>query len=108
MPWHAHYYILNDAHEPVETTLSEWCHWRAANDPIKRTDIDINARVTTIWLGMTDDVTMQGPPKFGHMIEGPGLKENWAHSLTYEEALARHDRIAEWLRKRVARYGINR
>ncbi|MFX1768001.1 hypothetical protein PWP93_36640 [Paraburkholderia sp. A1RI-2L] len=104
MPWHAHYFVLDEHHEPVEVTLDEWCRWRGEHRTLKQTIINENARVTTLWHGMTDDVTMPGPPKFLHSLEGPGLKEKTADSLTYAEAIARHDRIVEWLRARVARY----
>jgi hypothetical protein len=104
MPWHAHYFILNEAHEPVEVTLDEWCRWRGANDPIKRTDVGRHARVITLWQGMTDDESMPGAPKFMHLVEGPGVKDEGTYSATYDAAIARHDRIAEWLRKREGRF----
>lgn len=103
MPSHARYFILNDQHEPVETTLDEWCRWRGANDPLKKTVISAHAQVTTMWGGAIDDVTMPGPPTFFHIVEGPGVKENMVYTEGYDEALARHDRIVEWLRKRMER-----
>lgn len=103
MPSHARYFILNDAHEPVETTLDEWCRWRGANDPLKKTAINSFAQVTTMWGGNIDDVTMPGPPMFFHIVEGPGIKDKVVYTDGYDAALARHERIVDWLRKRVER-----
>lgn len=108
MPGRPHYFILNEAHDPAEVTLDEWCHWRAINDPVKKTVISINSQVTTKWGGLTDDVTMPGPPQFFHIVEGPGIRQPIVHTPTYEEALARHDRIAEWLRKRADKLKFER
>jgi hypothetical protein len=104
MPWHDHYFILNADHQPVEVTSGEYCRWISEHGVIAHTEVGPHARVTTRFSGMTDDVTMPGPPKFTHFVEGPGLKDKTADTPTYEEALARHERIVEWLRKRVARY----
>lgn len=103
MPWHDHCFILNDAHDPVEVTQHEWIHWCVKYEIIKDTRISQHARVCTRWCGMVDDVTMPGPPMFKHIVNGPGLRDKTAETLTYDEALARHDRIVEWLRKRVER-----
>ncbi|MBB6320613.1 hypothetical protein [Paraburkholderia tropica] len=48
---------------------------------------------------------MPEPPHFVHHVEGPGLHGKSATSPTYEEAIARHERIVTWLRDRVARTG---
>lgn len=103
MAWHAHYFILNDAHEPVEVSFDEHNHWHCEHSTIRQTQIGPHARVRTYFCGMTDDVTMPGPPKFIHHVEGPGLHGKSADSPTYDEAVARHERIVGWLRKRVER-----
>lgn len=105
MPWHDHYFILNEAHEPVEVTQHEWIHWCEEHALLKDTRIGQHARVSTRWSGMTDDVTMPGPPKFEHRVDGFGLRNKTAYTPTYDEALARHDRIVEWMKRRAARYG---
>jgi hypothetical protein len=101
MPWHDHYFILDENHQPKEVSHDEWVHWADQHQTIKKTQIGPNARVWTYFSGMTDDVTMPGPPKFIHHISGPGLHGKSADSPTYDEALARHERIAEWVRKKV-------
>lgn len=104
MAWHAHYFILNDAHEPVEVSFDEHNHWYCEHGTIRLTQIGQNARVTTYFRGITDDVTMPGPPKFVHRVEGPGLRGKYAESPTYDAAISRHERIVEWLRKRVEEF----
>ncbi|MFP3799425.1 hypothetical protein [Paraburkholderia sp. SIMBA_027] len=108
MPSHARYFILDAQHEPVEVSLDEWCRWRGANDPLEKTVIDAHAQVTTKWGGLIDDVTMPGPPTFFHIVEGPGVQQNIVHTNGYEAAMARHDRIAQWLYKRAERFNSSR
>lgn len=103
MTWHDHYFILDKDHQPLEVSFGEHNRWHCEHSVIRKTQVGLNARVTTYFRGMTDDMTMPGPPKFIHRVEGPGLHGKSADSPTYDEAVARHERIVEWLRKRVER-----
>ncbi|MBB2981726.1 hypothetical protein [Paraburkholderia tropica] len=105
MPSHPHYFVLDERNEPVETSFDEWARWATAHGTTRKTSVGAHARVRTYFQGLTDDVTMPEPPHFVHHVEGPGLHGKSATSPTYEEAIARHERIVTWLRDRVARTG---
>ncbi|CAN0619595.1 protein of unknown function [Burkholderia multivorans] len=74
--------------------------WSSENKSISDTTIAPNVRVRTMFMGDTNDRDPPEEPKFVHYIYEPGALFRTADSYGYDYAVARHDRIAEWLRRR--------
>ncbi|UEP49673.1 hypothetical protein LMA00_07970 [Burkholderia ambifaria] len=92
-----HYFILNDQHEPVEVDLLTFCK---SDKSIADTTVAVNTRVWTIFLGTTRDRDPPEQPYFVHYVFEPGSLYRTADTYGYENAVARHSRIVEWLTKR--------
>ncbi|WP_321944247.1 hypothetical protein [Burkholderia cenocepacia] len=92
------HYILNDQHEPVEVDLETRC--KREDDDIGDTTVAENTRVWTIFLGYAND---GAEPPFVHYVFEPGHLYRTANTYGYENAVARHARIVEWLKKRAER-----
>ncbi|HEF4739396.1 TPA: hypothetical protein SLZ45_003344 [Burkholderia multivorans] len=95
-----HYFILNDQHEPVEVDLETSSKWDAN---IADTMVDEYSRVWTIFLGTTVDRDPPAQPYFVHYVIEPGSLYRTVNTYGYHEAVARHGRIVEWMKKRVER-----
>jgi hypothetical protein len=94
------FFILNDEHEPVEVDLETFSKW---DDEIADTAIAENARVWTVFLGVTNDRDPPEQPYFVHYIFEPGAQYRTVNTYGYRDALARHERIAQWLANRAER-----
>ncbi|KWI50257.1 hypothetical protein WT72_24085 [Burkholderia pseudomultivorans] len=95
-----HYFILNDNKEPVEVDLETFSKW---DDYIGDTTIAQGVRVWTVFLGVTNDRDPPEVPYFTHFIIEPGSLYRTVNTYGYDNALARHGRIAGWLKRRAER-----
>lgn len=89
------HFILNDQHEPVEVDLETACKWEDRD--IGNTTVALNTRVWTIFLGYANEGER---PPFVHYVFEPGHLYRTVNTYGYDKAVARHERIAEWLKKR--------
>ncbi|WP_334028905.1 hypothetical protein [Burkholderia orbicola] len=92
------YFILNDRREPVEVDLETFCKWE--DDEIGNTTVAANTRVWTVFLGYAN--TGVEPP-FVHYVFEPGSLYRTVNTYGYDNAVARHERIVEWLKRRAER-----
>ncbi len=95
------YFILNDQHEPVTVDLETFSKW--TDDEIAHTTVAENTKVWTVFLGVTNDCDSPETPYFVHYIFEPGALFRTVDTYGYENAVSRHARIVEWLKKRTAR-----
>ncbi|MBR8243892.1 hypothetical protein [Burkholderia multivorans] len=95
-----HYFILNDKKEPVEVHLETFSKW---DKDIGDTTVAQGFRVWTVFLGVTNDRDPPEVPYFTHFIIEPGSLYRTVNTYGYDNALARHGRIAEWLKGRAER-----
>ncbi|MBG0871897.1 hypothetical protein H0X91_18165 [Burkholderia sp. 9777_1386] len=95
-----HYFILNDQHDPVEVDLETFSKW---DDNIADTTVAEGTRVWTVFLGVADDGGTSVEPYFVHYVIEPGALFRTVNTYGYESAVARHSRIAEWLKRRAKR-----
>jgi len=95
-----HYFILNDRREPVEVDLTTYCKW---DDEVADTTVAEHTRVWTVFLGVTNDRDPPEEPFFVHYVFEPGHLYRTVDTYGYDNAVARHGRIVEWLKKRAAR-----
>ncbi|WP_176322389.1 hypothetical protein [Burkholderia vietnamiensis] len=95
-----HYFILNDRREPVEVDLTTFCKW---DDEIADTTVAAYTRVWTVFLGVTNHSDPPAEPYFVHYIYEPGYLFRTVNTFGYDNAVARHARIVEWLKKRAER-----
>ncbi|MBR7996696.1 hypothetical protein KDX08_30040 [Burkholderia cenocepacia] len=92
------YYILNDQHEPIEVDLETFSKWQ--DDEIGNTTVAENTRVWTVFLGYANEGKR---PPFVHYVFEPGHLYRTVDTYGYDNAVARHRRIVEWLTKRAER-----
>lgn len=92
------YFILNDQREPTQVDLETFSKWEG--DEIGNTTIAENVRVWTIFLGYANEGEQ---PPFVHYLFEPGHLYRTVNTYGYDNAVARHARIAEWLRRRAVR-----
>lgn len=84
-------YVFENGQVRTESDFLAWAEWfETADRIIERTDLG-DIRVSTVFLGIDHDFSMEGPPLiFETMIfGGPHNEEQWRYS-TLEQARAGH------------------